>query len=62
MKFDGAEVTGCDVGRSVVEFSKEAYPNFNILQTPLMPPLPFADNYFRLIYSFSVFSHLEENI
>ena len=62
MEFGRAEVTGCDVGSQVSKFSKEAYPNFKVLQTPLMPPLPFEDNSFRLIYSFSVFSHLEEKV
>lgn len=62
MEFGRAEVIGCDVGSQLVAFASEAYPSFQILQSPLMPPLLFEDNRFKLIYSFSVFSHLEEKV
>jgi SAM-dependent methyltransferase len=62
MNFGQAPVTGCDVGAPVAAFSKEFYPNFRVVRTDLMPPLPFKENEFGLVYSFSVFSHLTEEV
>jgi SAM-dependent methyltransferase len=62
MNFGQAPVTGCDVGAPVAAFSKEFYPNARVFHTDLMPPLPFSDGEFGLVYSFSVFSHLTEEV
>lgn len=62
MDFGQAVVTGCDVGTAVAAFSSKSYPHIRIMHTSLMPPLPFENSEFRLIYSFSVFSHLNEKV
>jgi SAM-dependent methyltransferase len=62
LDFGRAEVKACDVGAAVAEFSRKAYPDFDVQHTSLMPPLPFPRDYFGLIYAFSVFSHLPEDI
>lgn len=53
---------GCDVNRAVAEFCRDTLSHGNFHQSPLMPPLRFADGQFDLIYSFSVFSHLRLDV
>ena len=62
LDFGSSKVTGVDVGKRVVDFTAKAYPHHDILHTELLPPLPFDNCNFDLIYSFSVFSHLSKDV
>lgn len=53
---------GCDPVERMIDICKNDNPwcNFKIINT--RPPSPFEDDTFDLIYSFSVFSHLSEEM
>lgn len=58
----GTEVYGCDINPKMVEWCAA---NLGFAQTSvseLEPPLPYADSTFDLIYAFSVFTHLSEQL
>jgi SAM-dependent methyltransferase len=62
LDFGKAIVKGVDVNEEVVTFAKKSYPHAEIIQSNLLPPLPFESGFFKIIYSFSVFSHLSESV
>lgn len=49
---------GCDLSKNLVTFCRSNFPHINFVNSNYFPPLCFKDDYFDLIYSFSVFSHL----
>lgn len=53
---------GCDVNRRVADYCKANYPHGSFYQNDLLPPLIYRDGLFDLVYSFSVFSHLREDV
>jgi SAM-dependent methyltransferase len=53
---------GCDVNRAVVDFCKTNFPRGSFHQNDLLPPLIYRDALFDLVYCFSVFSHLRQDI
>ena len=57
-----SKLWGCDPVEKMIEICKEQnkWCNFDLINT--RPPSPYADNTFGLIYSFSVFSHLSEEM
>jgi SAM-dependent methyltransferase len=56
-----AEYTGVDVDSEVIEWSKRNVRFAKFAVGPPLPPLPFADGAFDLIFTISVFSHLDEH-
>lgn len=58
----GTEVYGSDYNQESVNWCKENIPNVNFVLNRLSPPLPFDANYFDLVYSISVFTHLSESV
>jgi len=52
---------GCDPVTDMIKLCKEQNKWARFELTDSTPPLPFKDNSFDLIYSFSVFSHLSED-
>jgi SAM-dependent methyltransferase len=52
--------TGCDVDGEAIAWASEHHPDIRWLQSRFEPPLPFGDSSFQLVYSISVFSHLDE--
>jgi len=56
------ELFGCDVNPVVVNFCKTHFPRASFYKNSLMPPLIYRDGLFDLIYSFSVFSHLRQDV
>src|SRR6266542_766936 len=58
----GTRIHGCDTDSRVIAYAKKAHPWVDLDVTPTMPPLPYAANFFDLIYAFSVFSHLREDV
>ncbi len=52
--------TGCDVDREAIAWASEHHPQIDWVRSQFDPPLPFEDEHFELVYSISVFSHLDE--
>jgi len=58
---DICEIWGSDINANHISWSKEfLQPPFNFFTSTVVPHLPFEDNYFDLIYSCSVFTHIED--
>lgn len=58
--YKSAKVYGCDPNATHIEWLTKNYPLADFRVSQFMPPLPFDDNTFDLIYSVSVFTHLSE--
>lgn len=54
------ELHGIDIDSDNIAWCSEHLPGGHFAVGPLMPPLPFPDNYFDFIYANSVFTHLTE--
>jgi SAM-dependent methyltransferase len=54
-------VHGCDIDPRMVAWCTANLP-FDVVRTELAPPLPYADGTFGLVYAFSVFTHLSEEL
>lgn len=52
------EYFACDVNSDSVEFVRRAYPTVHSYTNGFSPPLKYAPDFFDMIYSVSVFSHL----
>jgi SAM-dependent methyltransferase len=52
------KVFGCDVNGEAIGYAQSALTNCSLYKNELMPPLIYKNDFFDLIYSFSVFSHL----
>lgn len=57
-----ARLFGCDVNGPIVDYCSRTIPAGRFDQNSLLPPLPYADETFDLVYSFSVFSHLRQDV
>src|SRR5262249_36374105 len=55
-------VYGCDIDPRMIEWCRANLPFASVTVTELDPPLPYADDSFDLIYAFSVFTHLAEEL
>lgn len=56
-----SEIYACDAKRSSVEWCKRYFPpEYRVFLNSFIPTLPFSDNFFDLITSFSVFTHIDE--
>ncbi len=55
-----ASCVGCDVDGAAVEWAARHRPECEWRVSAFSPPLPFAAQAFDLLYSISVFSHLDE--
>jgi SAM-dependent methyltransferase len=58
----GARVFGCDINPKMVQWCAANLDFAEVSVTELEPPLPYADSTFDLIYAFSVFTHLSEQL
>ena len=56
----GVEIYGTDYQHRLIEECRRVVPFARLSVNKLEPPLPFADAFFDLVYSFSVFTHLDE--
>jgi SAM-dependent methyltransferase len=57
-----AQVEGSDIDAEAIAWSNSNLKDGAFRQNPEMPPLPFEDGRFDLIYSISVFTHLPEDM
>jgi SAM-dependent methyltransferase len=55
-------VHGCDIDERMIAWCADNLPFASVRATALAPPLPYADAGFGLIYAFSVFTHLSEEL
>lgn len=55
-----ADLHGCDVDEQAVAWCQRELEWVTAQVSATVPPLPYADGAFDLVYSISVFSHLEE--
>ncbi len=55
-----ARCYGCDVDGAAIVWAARHRPEFGWAASGSEPPLPFASESFDLVYSISVFSHLDE--
>lgn len=55
-----AVCAGCDVDSSAIAWAVRHRPELEWSVSRFQPPLPFAEESFDLVYSISVFSHLDE--
>jgi SAM-dependent methyltransferase len=59
---DGPKLYGCDISRPLVSFARGLCTHATVYNNDFNPPLDFRDGLFDLVYAFSVFSHLAEDI
>lgn len=57
-----ARCVGCDVDGAAIAWDRRNWPLLEWEQNGFDPPLPFAAGSFQLVYSISVFSHLDERL
>ena len=57
-----SKISGCDPVEKMIDICKEQNKWCNFTKINTRPPSPYQDNTFDLIYSFSVFSHLSEEM
>jgi SAM-dependent methyltransferase len=55
-------VYGCDIDGRMIEWCAHHLPFADVAVTDISPPLPYAPDTFDLIYAFSVFTHLTEEL
>ena len=55
------DIHGCDIDARMVDWCNANLP-FGVVRTELVPPLPYSDGPFGLVYAFSVFTHLSEEL
>lgn len=55
-----AEFHGVDVDADAVEWCRKHLPRGHFISCTQMPPLPYPDEYFDIVYCLSVFTHLDE--
>lgn len=58
----GPAVYGCDVNPLLAAYTGKTFPTATIHANAFAPPLAYADELFDLVYAFSVFSHLPEEL
>lgn len=51
---------GCDVDQEAISWMKRSYPRAHFEANRFAPPLPFETGKFDLVFSVSVFTHLDE--
>ena len=58
----GTRVAGCDIDARMVEWCARNLPFADVAVTGMSPPLPYSAGAFDLVYAFSVFTHLTEEL
>ena len=56
----GATFYGSDVDGPAIAWAQEHLPQAQLKHEPYRPPLPYEDESFDLVYSISIFTHLNE--
>jgi SAM-dependent methyltransferase len=58
----GARYYGSDVDGPAIAWAQEHLPQIEFKQSEYRPPLPYEDDSFDLVYSISIFTHLNESM
>ena len=58
--FSECRLVGCDVDAEAIDWLRGAYPDLELAVNSFLPPLPFEDEEFDVVVSYSVFTHLDE--
>jgi SAM-dependent methyltransferase len=58
----GSAGAGCDVDAAAIDWAVEHHPDLAWSLSSFQPPLPYPPDSFDLIYSISVFSHLDREL
>lgn len=54
------DIYGCDIQAQAIEWMRRHLPKyFNVINSSTLPHLPYEDNYFDMVYGFSVFTHIK---
>ena len=56
--FSNPDYYACDIDDTSIDFIAKFYPNVKSYTSSFHPPLNYEDNFFDMIYSVSIFSHL----
>jgi SAM-dependent methyltransferase len=56
-----ASLAGCDIDTAAIAWAARNYPQHDWSVSHFRPPLPYPEERFDLVYSISVFSHLDES-
>ena len=59
---DRTRVLGCDINSKMIDWCRENLPFAEVVVSGLDPPLPYEDSSLDLMYAFSVFTHLAEEL
>jgi len=57
-----AKLSGCDYNEALVSWCRANLPFAAFDPNQLEPPLPYSESAFDLVYAYSVFTHLSENL
>ena len=55
-------IIGSDYNPDTIAWCRDNLPGIGFVENQLMPPLPFPDSSFDVVYNFSVFTHLSEPV
>lgn len=55
-----SRIFGCDIDEETVAWMKANIPGPTVITIPTMPPTPYADGFFDLIFGISIFTHFDE--
>lgn len=55
----GPALFGCDIDAEAIRWAQGHHPRLRLSVSPANPPLPYADAAFDLVYSSSVFTHID---
>src|SRR5215475_1045525 len=56
-----SQLHGCDINSEAIQWCVDNIPFAKFVNSDPVPPLPFPDHAFDLIYGISVLTHLDEN-
>jgi SAM-dependent methyltransferase len=56
-----ARLYGCDIDTEAIQWNRKHLPFASIEMNQGLPPLPYADEMFDLVFGLSVFTHLNED-
>jgi len=59
---DSCEIYGSDYNSKTIEWCKKNIPGIRFSKNNLQPPLEYGSNFFDVIYTTSVFTHLSEEM